>query len=58
MQQKLTPEERAEIQRRIAEINRRLVARNVTVDEWKVFPPERIALEKKLADDDQQPDQP
>ena len=56
MQQKLTPEERAEIQRRIEAINLRLIARNVTVDEWKVFPAERIALEKKLAEDDQQAD--
>ena len=56
MQQRLTPEERAEIQRRIVEIHRLLVARGVTPDDWKTLPAERKALEKKLASDGKQPD--
>ena len=56
MQQRLTPEERAEIQQRIVAINLRLTARNVTPDDWKTLPAERKVLEKKLADDGKQPD--
>ena len=53
MRQSLTPEERAEIQRRIAEINLRLAGRDMTTEELKTLPAERNALEKVLAGDGQ-----
>ena len=58
MKQILTPEERADIQRRIVAINLRLTARNVTTEEWQTLPAERKALERVLAADDKQSDDP